>query len=338
MSYGLTDYITPPVDNYKDFEVIDLLENLGKDLKGNLFFRNHPKIIKRGQITHGSIPLDHRINLYMTSFDFNHDGFLDIITGDNSGIIEFFSNQRDYNFRSEGDLSNYEGLSSGIDSFDIDGDGDIDLLTTSSISYSKNKLYLHINNFSYQCQDGKDNDNDGKIDYPNDFSCSSLQDNDETNPKAQCQDNLDNDGDGKCDYGGCTVYCIQPGPGCGMMLRDTDCESLNDNSESTKSSSPYPCNFNKICETALGENMANCPYDCQVASYCGNGIIETYYYERCDDKNNVNGDGCSSSCKIESGYSCSGQPSVCKKSSGGISCGISCPPSMCDTTTGLCRY
>ncbi len=46
-----------------------------------------------------------------------------------------------------------------------------------------------------QCADGLDNDNDGKIDYPNDKSCSSLTDNDETFPQ-QCSDLFDNDGDG----------------------------------------------------------------------------------------------------------------------------------------------
>jgi uncharacterized repeat protein (TIGR01451 family) len=51
----------------------------------------------------------------------------------------------------------------------------------------------------YQCNDGLDNDGDGATDYPNDFSCSSATDNDETNPKAQCQDGVDNDGDGVTD-------------------------------------------------------------------------------------------------------------------------------------------
>ncbi len=51
-----------------------------------------------------------------------------------------------------------------------------------------------------KCRDGIDNDNDGAIDFPADFSCSSSQDDDETYPKAECQDGLDNDADGKIDY------------------------------------------------------------------------------------------------------------------------------------------
>ena len=47
----------------------------------------------------------------------------------------------------------------------------------------------------HQCEDGLDNDLDGAVDYPEDFSCDSLIDDDEKLPMAQCQDGLDNDGD-----------------------------------------------------------------------------------------------------------------------------------------------
>jgi len=53
---------------------------------------------------------------------------------------------------------------------------------------------------SPECSDGIDNDNDGATDYPNDFSCDSADDDDETNPKAKCQDGQDNDGDGLVDF------------------------------------------------------------------------------------------------------------------------------------------
>src|SRR3989344_2025443 len=33
--------------------------------------------------------------------------------------------------------------------------------------------------------------------------------------------------------------------------------------------------------------------------------------EGCDDNNSTNGDGCSSLCVVETGYSCSGEPSSC---------------------------
>jgi cysteine-rich repeat protein len=42
---------------------------------------------------------------------------------------------------------------------------------------------------------------------------------------------------------------------------------------------------------------------------CGNGVTEQG--ETCDDGNGVNGDGCSAACTVESGYQCTGTPSVC---------------------------
>ena len=46
-----------------------------------------------------------------------------------------------------------------------------------------------------------------------------------------------------------------------------------------------------------------------VAAECGNGIKE--YGEGCDDGDTENGDGCSSTCTIDEGWQCSGEPSVC---------------------------
>ncbi|MBU1104236.1 MAG: hypothetical protein KJ600_06820 [Nanoarchaeota archaeon] len=65
-----------------------------------------------------------------------------------------------------------------------------------------------------ECQDGIDNDDDGYTDYPDDFSCSSPQDNDEAYPQAQCQDGIDNDNDGFIDY-----------------PADSDCYFVQDNTE-----------------------------------------------------------------------------------------------------------
>lgn len=46
-----------------------------------------------------------------------------------------------------------------------------------------------------------------------------------------------------------------------------------------------------------------------VTTVCGDGVITGA--ETCDDANTASGDGCSSSCQIESGYTCSGTPSIC---------------------------
>ena len=45
------------------------------------------------------------------------------------------------------------------------------------------------------------------------------------------------------------------------------------------------------------------------APECGDGAIDEG--EACDDNNSRGRDGCSSSCEIEAGYACVGEPSVC---------------------------
>ncbi|MBI3336582.1 DUF4215 domain-containing protein [Candidatus Peregrinibacteria bacterium] len=44
------------------------------------------------------------------------------------------------------------------------------------------------------------------------------------------------------------------------------------------------------------------------------GVIEEN--EQCDDNNSTNGDGCSSLCRVESGWSCDGEPSSCSENCG----------------------
>ncbi|TVR04149.1 MAG: DUF4215 domain-containing protein [Deltaproteobacteria bacterium] len=51
------------------------------------------------------------------------------------------------------------------------------------------------------------------------------------------------------------------------------------------------------------------PESCEAV--CGNGAIEGD--EECDDGNTEDGDGCSSDCRIEDGWTCSGAPSVCTR-------------------------
>jgi cysteine-rich repeat protein len=45
------------------------------------------------------------------------------------------------------------------------------------------------------------------------------------------------------------------------------------------------------------------------AAVCGDGVVEPG--EQCDDGNATSGDGCSATCQIESGWTCTGQPSAC---------------------------
>ncbi len=68
---------------------------------------------------------------------------------------------------------------------------------------------------------------------------------------------------------------------------------------------------------------------------CGDGDLEVAddfsLLEGCDDRNLVNGDGCSATCNVESGWSCSyGNPSVCTSIPGGCGDGIVAFPEECD--------
>uniref|UniRef100_A0A3Q2YZ81 Pappalysin 2 n=1 Tax=Hippocampus comes TaxID=109280 RepID=A0A3Q2YZ81_HIPCM len=45
--------------------------------------------------------------------------------------------------------------------------------------------------------------------------------------------------------------------------------------------------------------------------YCGDGVIQGYAYEECDDGNLLDGDGCSKKCHKEKGFNCIGKPSQC---------------------------
>lgn len=68
---------------------------------------------------------------------------------------------------------------------------------------------------------------------------------------------------------------------------------------------------NGTCGTV---DCGTCPvkFECdagQCVALCGDGIIDSG--EECDDGNTVDGDGCSSTCTIETSWECSGEPSVC---------------------------
>jgi cysteine-rich repeat protein len=43
---------------------------------------------------------------------------------------------------------------------------------------------------------------------------------------------------------------------------------------------------------------------------CGDGIILSAY-EKCDDANKIDKDGCSSACTVEKDFICDSEPSVC---------------------------
>ena len=67
-----------------------------------------------------------------------------------------------------------------------------------------------------------------------------------------------------------------------------------------------------------GCSLSNCRKGsnlCLITNQCGNGVRDSG--ETCDDNNKIDGDGCSSSCAVETGYGCkrsdltSSNPDVC---------------------------
>ena len=90
------------------------------------------------------------------------------------------------------------------------------------------------------------------------------------------------------------------------------------------------CGNNRIepGETCEPPGSATCTATCQsVVNSCGNGALNGS--ETCDDGNTSTGDGCAA-CSIESGYSCSGAPSVCTPTCGD---GVKKPQEACDLGT-----
>ncbi len=69
----------------------------------------------------------------------------------------------------------------------------------------------------------------------------------------------------------------------------------------------------------------SCEWDLSGCHGCGNGALEEG--EGCDDANVEDGDGCSSGCAVEAGWTCAGEPSIC-----GTLCGdgLVVSPETCD--------
>ncbi|MFH1182553.1 MAG: PxKF domain-containing protein [Candidatus Woesearchaeota archaeon] len=82
-----------------------------------------------------------------------------------------------------------------------------------------------------------------------------------------------------------------------------------------------------ILDTALIIVPLSCFETTAPPVICGNGVVDQG--ELCDDDNTADGDGCSSVCLIEPGYTCIGQPSVCTQN---------CVPSteVCDGVDNDC--
>jgi len=85
---------------------------------------------------------------------------------------------------------------------------------------------------------------------------------------------------------------------CGTWI----CGNRINNCGNSVSCPPDNCSISGQVCNSTGSCVAPVPN-------CGNSILNAG--EGCDDGNTNTGDGCSGTCTVESGYSCSSQPSVC---------------------------
>jgi len=92
-----------------------------------------------------------RINPQVTSADFDDDGDVDFIVGDNSGLVVFYLNDGSGHFNNK-EIFDFGGeMSIGLANADFDNDGDIDFIVTQSDDFRDGWIYLVKNNGSLDC-------------------------------------------------------------------------------------------------------------------------------------------------------------------------------------------
>jgi MYXO-CTERM domain-containing protein len=102
--------------------------------------------------------------------------------------------------------------------------------------------------------------------------------------------------------------------GDGILVSEETCDDGN-----TKNGDG--CDENCRIENNKGKETDDAGVDKETdqssSQNCGNGKLDSD--EDCDDQNNSNDDGCSSKCRVESGWVCEGEPSECVRNTAGES-------------------
>jgi hypothetical protein len=121
----------------KVYGVITMLFNDGEN-----HFGNRTMIAQRGS----GIPYDPegRINPKVTSADYDNDGDIDLLVGDNSGKIEFYLNNGTGNFTSAGIIHDWGRCSWGLTSADYDNDGDVDFLVAAALNSTHEVGHIYL--------------------------------------------------------------------------------------------------------------------------------------------------------------------------------------------------
>ena len=137
------------------------------------------------------------------------------------------------------------------------------------------------------CDDGNTDNGDG---------CSSTC---QAEPGAACPQNNGKPAPGKCSIAVCGNGMKETGESCDCGTDPTKlpsgCTGPNGLFNGDGTGCSKTCTAEPKCRDSSGKTGA-------CATSCGNGNIEPG--EDCDDGNQVSGDGCSSSCKKENGFTC----------------------------------
>jgi hypothetical protein len=105
-------------------------------------FGNRTMIVRQGS----GIPYDPegRFAPHITSSDFDSDGDLDFLVGDNSGKVELYLNNGSGNFTSAGVIYDWGLCSWGVTSADYDNDGDMDFLVAAALNSTPDWGYVYL--------------------------------------------------------------------------------------------------------------------------------------------------------------------------------------------------
>ena len=164
---SLTDLDSGDYDNDGD---IDLLfthseyiwyQGLAVNVNGTgkiLFNDGDNEFVNEKQVFwHGpGIPYDpeNRINPQITSADYDKDGDIDFLVGDNSGKVEFYKNDGAANFTRMGTIYDFGHVSWGLASADFNNDSWMDFIVAAEKKIGdKGHIYLKLNNQNSSCFD-----------------------------------------------------------------------------------------------------------------------------------------------------------------------------------------
>jgi hypothetical protein len=135
--------------NSQSYYIYGIIKILYNDENNN--FGNRTMTIRQGS----GDPYDpeNRINPHVTSADYNKDGYLDFLVGDNSGKVELYLNNGSGNFTSAGIIHDFGDISWGLTSGDFNGDEYTDFLVAAQATMDIGYIYLKLNNKLPSCFD-----------------------------------------------------------------------------------------------------------------------------------------------------------------------------------------